>query len=79
MTPSLLRNCLNSAFLRKLKTTYKKKSLEFKALLILHCPLGAADAFANVHPDVKVVFRTSCLFQVLERLDRCLIQPFRKT
>lgn len=48
-------------------------------MLIPHSPLDTSDAFANVHPNVKVVIIISLMSQILEPLDQCLIQPFKNT
>lgn len=79
MTPSLLKEWFERCFLVEVQDYLKQKNLEFKVLLILHSPFGTSDAFANVHPNVKIVFITSCVSHILEPLDQCLIQPFKKT
>lgn len=78
MTPSLLKEWFDQCFLVEVQDYLKEKNIEFKVLLILHSPFGTSDAFANVHPNVKVVFITSHVSHILEPLDQCLIRPFKK-
>lgn len=79
MTPSLLKEWFEQCFLVEVEDYLKQRNLEFKVLLILHSPCGTSETFANVHPNVQVVFISSRVSQILEPLDQCLIQPFKKT